>query len=73
MPSARRKATKSRRDDRKLIIAVFQSARGLADSRTLRIRWAAPDFRQVLDCGGPPPLFVPDDAATERRLRYFTA
>ena len=30
---------------------------GLAHSKTLRVRRAAPHFRQVLDCGGPPPLF----------------
>jgi hypothetical protein len=40
-----------------LAMAAFQSARGLAHSKTLRVRQAAPHFRQVLDCGGPPPLF----------------
>jgi hypothetical protein len=35
----------------------LQSARGLVHSKTLRVRRAAPHFRQVLDCGGPPPLF----------------
>jgi hypothetical protein len=39
------------------VIAAFQSARGLAHSKTLRVRRAAPNFRQVLDCGSPPPLF----------------
>jgi hypothetical protein len=38
-------------------LRILESARGLAHSRTLRARQAAPDFRQVLDCGGPPPLF----------------
>jgi len=38
-------------------VAPFQSARGLAHSKTLRVGRAAPNFRQVLDCGGPPPLF----------------
>jgi hypothetical protein len=31
-------------------------AEGLAHSKTLRAHQAAPNFRQVLDCG-PPPLF----------------
>jgi hypothetical protein len=43
-------------------IAPLQSARGLAHSTTLRVRRAVPNFRQVLDCGGPPPLF-PDTIA----------
>ena len=41
----------------RMAIVPFQSARGLAHSKTLRVRRAAPHFRQVLDCGGPPPLF----------------
>ena len=39
------------------MVAPFQSARGLAQSKTLRVRRAAPNFRQVLDCGSPLPLF----------------
>jgi hypothetical protein len=39
------------------LISAFQSARGLAHSKTLRARRAVLHFRQVLDCGGPPPLF----------------
>jgi len=37
-------------------IAPFQSARELAHSKTLRVRRAAPNIRQVLDCGSPLPL-----------------
>ncbi len=39
------------------MVAAFQSARGLAHSKTLRVRRAAPHLRQVLDCGSPLPLF----------------
>jgi hypothetical protein len=41
----------------RMAIVPFQSARGLAHSRTLRVRRVAPNIRQVLDCGGPLPLF----------------
>src|SRR5437868_1004562 len=40
------------------LMRVQESARGLAQSKTLSRgmeRWIV---RQVLDCGGPPPLFV---------------
>jgi len=42
-----------------MAIAAFQSARGLAHSKTLRAHRAAPNIRQVLDCGSPLPLFPP--------------
>jgi len=37
---------------------IFQSASGLAHSKTLRAIRAPPEFSAcVLDCGSPPPLF----------------
>jgi hypothetical protein len=35
----------------------MQSARGLAQSKTLRVVEECQGVRQVLECGGPPPLF----------------
>ena len=35
----------------------FQSGDTSPHSKTLRVLRTAPNFRQVLDCGGPPPLF----------------
>ena len=35
----------------------WQSARGLAQSKTLRVAEECQNVRQVLDCGCPPPLF----------------
>jgi hypothetical protein len=56
-PSRRAPLPRGIRNAFVLAIAACQSARGLAHSKTLRVRRTAPDIRQVLDCGGPPPLF----------------
>jgi hypothetical protein len=40
-----------------IIFAVFKSARGLAQSKTLRARRETWNSRQVLECGSPLPLF----------------
>jgi hypothetical protein len=52
-------------------MAAFQSARGLAHSKTLRVHQAASNFRQVL--AALRHFSMPDDDATKRRQRHFTA
>jgi hypothetical protein len=43
----------------KITVGLTQkSARGLAQSKTLARGKECKEFRQVLECGGPPPLFM---------------
>ena len=48
---------------------AFQSARGLAHSKTWRTLWRPCHARSVLDCGSPLPLFLRDAIRPEAKFR----